>query len=203
MIRAALAALVLLVALGGHGRAQLPNLLEVSGQYMPWAPLDALPGARAQLASYDAALNVPIVLGETSFLIPGLAVHADAIAFDGVPAGFTGPRALFAVDLALLYVQLLPDDWALALRVAPGLAGDFQAVDSGMLRLSFVAQLGHTFSEKFSLGGGIIGSYAFGNWLPLPALYIGYDPLPWLSFETFIPAFARLVFRPHARLELS
>ncbi len=62
-------------------------------------------------------------------------------------------------------VALLADDstaadgWSLSFRLAPGLAGDFRAVDTEMLRLNALAISTDSFSDRFVLGlvfrGGI------------------------------------------------
>jgi hypothetical protein len=198
----AAAALASLALTAPTARAQFPDLLELSGQYMPGAELEDPEGAKAQLAAYDAAINVPIVINPKTFLIPGLAYHADAVSFANTPDDFVQLRAFHAVDLSLLFVRLLPRDWSLSVRVAPGLAGDFTDFDTGLIRVSAMAMATHAFSDRLVLGGGALASYSFGEWLPLPALYLDWTPNPWFRIETFIPAFARVLFHPHERVEL-
>jgi hypothetical protein len=200
--------LALVPGLPGAGRqwarAQVPDLLELSGAYLPGVPVE-VPGsseARAQVASYSVAINVPLVLGRSSFLVPGLAYRVDAASYRGVPDTFDDLRAFHGLDVSLLYIQLLPRDWSLALRVAPGLAGDLSSVDSGALRLSGAALAVHAFSDGASLGGGVIASYGFGSFMVLPAVYLslGADDDP-VGFELFFPAFARFEVRPLDGLE--
>src|SRR6187402_759603 len=69
--------------------AQFPNLVELGAQYLPKAPLEDPRPVEAQVASYEASLNLPLVLGKRTFLIPGLGYHSDAISYTDVPAGFT------------------------------------------------------------------------------------------------------------------
>lgn len=98
-----------------------------------------------------------------------------------------------------MLVQLLcPARWALALRVAPGLAGDLAAVDGGTLRLGGVAMLTHELESCLTIGAGGLVSYAFGE-LPLPALYLSWTPSRAVQLEAFLPAFARFVWRPARR----
>lgn len=100
--------------------AQFPDLLDIAAQYLPGVPLQEPRPAEAQVASYDGTLNIPIVLGERTFLIPGAAYHSDAVSHQRAPAGFTQLRAFHSVELPISFVQLLPRDWSLSLRVAPG-----------------------------------------------------------------------------------
>ncbi|MBW2734483.1 MAG: hypothetical protein JRH20_19020 [Deltaproteobacteria bacterium] len=182
--------------------AQFPDLADLSVQYLPGVELNDLPGARAQVASYEVSLNVPIVLNKHTFLIPGLAYHADAISYAEAPATFEDLRSFHSLDLALLFVRLLPKDFSFSLRVAGGIAGDLQRVDARQIRLSFVGLVTHAFSARLVLGGGAIGSYAFGSFLPLPALYLDWKPKDALRIEGFLPAFLNVTYTIAGRFEL-
>jgi hypothetical protein len=106
------------------------------------------------------------------------------------------------VDLALLYVQLLPKDWSLSLRVAPGLAGDFRGFDSGLWRISALALATHAFSDRFVLGGGALASFSFGTLLPLPAVYVDWKPFDRAQLEAFVPAFINVKYTLGNRVEI-
>jgi hypothetical protein len=197
------AAFTAIGAASASAAAQMPNLAEVSGQYMPGKELAEPPYVRPQVSSYDVALNAPIPLGEKTFLIPGLTYHVESVSFDDERApGFTPLRAFHAVDVPVLFVQLLPHDWALSLRFSAGLAGDFEAVDAGMLRLSGMAMATHSFSDRFILGGGVLGSWGFGQFLPLPAIYTEWKPFDPLTIEAFLPAFVDARLSAWDRLEV-
>lgn len=179
-------------------RAQFPDLFELSAQYLPGVPVE-VPGAeqaRAQITSYDLVLNVPLVLGKTSFFVPGVAYHAEAISYAGLPDGFTDLRAFHGIDLSLLYVQLLSPQWSLAVRLAPGLAGDLTKVDDRTLRLSGAALTTYAASDCLTLGAGVIASYGFGEFLVLPGVYVSWRARDWLTLETMLPAFARATVTP-------
>lgn len=200
-----LLALGLVIAAAAPARAQFPDLVELHALYLPGVPV-AVPGQsglRAQIASYEVAINVPVVLSPKTFLVPGLAYRADAVSYLDAPDGFADLRAFHAVELPLLFVQLLPHDWTLALRVAPGLASDFRAFDSAALRLSGAALVLHAFSDDVTLGAGVVATYGFGSFMVLPAvaLTVGDDDAP-VAFEMMLPAFARLALRPLPGLEL-
>ena len=182
--------------------AQFPNLLELSGQYMPGAAIEDLSPTRAQVASYDAAVNLPVVLAEGSYLVLGATYHVDSVAFLDAPVDVAIPTAFHSVEAAVTFVQILPHDWSLAIRVAPGLAGDFAAVDQGLLRLSSVVMANHAFSDRFTLGGGFVATWSFGALLPLPALYLDWRPVDGLEIETFLPAFLWARWTLFDRVEL-
>lgn len=183
-------------------RAQLPDLAEATAQYMPGVELEDPRPARAQVTSYDASFNLPLPLAEKSFLIPGLAYHVESVSFANTPSGFTDLRAFHSLDVALLYVQLLPKDWSLALRVAPGIAGDLQGFDSGLWRINALALATHSFSDQFVLGGGGMVTFSFGTLLPLPAAYVDWRPYPEFQVEAFVPAFAQTKYTFGDRVEV-
>jgi hypothetical protein len=174
----------------------------VNAQYLPGVALAEPRPVEAQVASYEGSLNVPIVLGEHTFLIPGVGYHADAVSYAHTPTGFTELRAFHSLDVPLLFVQLLPDDWSLSLRLAPGLAADSPALESEQLRMSALALGTRAFSERLVLGAGGLVSYSFGTLLPLPALYAEWKPVDGLRIETFLPAFLDVRQTFWGRLEL-
>ena len=183
--------------------AQFPDLIEVSGQYMPGSSVENAPVGEAQVAAYDVAINAPIVLvDDSTFLIIGAAHHVDSISFTETPPGFVDLRALHSTELSLLFVQLLPHDWSLSIRLAPGIAGDYHRIDSDMLRLNSVAMASHAFSERFILGGGVITTYSFGSFLPLPALFVDWTIADGLRLEAFLPAFLWARWTLWNRLEI-
>jgi uncharacterized protein DUF6268 len=183
-------------------RAQVPDLVEVGAQYLPEASLQDPRPAKTQVSSYDAAVNLPWVLGETTFLVPGLAYHVDSISYADAPVGFQELRAFHSLDLTLLFVQLLGAEWAVSLRVAPGLAGDFARIDSGMLRLNAVALLSYSASDQLVLGGGGLTGFSFGSLLALPAAYVDWKPSPRWRLEAFVPAFIHLKLALGSRFEI-
>ena len=183
-------------------QAQLPNLFELSAQYMPSTVVPEEAPLASQVTSFDVAFNVPIRLTERAFLIPGVAYHVDAVSFSNQPDGFSSPRAFHSVDIPIMYIQLLPRDWSLAFRFAPGLAGDFYAIDSDVLRLNGVILATKTFSSHFVFGFGGLAGYNFGQFLPLPSFYIDWKPVDQFRLETFVPAFFSAKYIPLERIEV-
>ena len=182
--------------------AQVTDLVSVGAQYVP--PVDApeAPPATAQLTSVDLRLNAPIRLGERSILIPGIAYHLDSIAFDDTPEGFVELGPFHAVSASLYYVRLLPKDWSLALNAGVGLAGDFDQVDGGLVRVNALVLAAKALSERVTLGFGALFNYAFGRPLPLPAFRVDWHPTPEFQLELFLPGFLRVTQRFAGRVEL-
>jgi hypothetical protein len=193
----------ILLALGSTrtAAAQFPDLVDISAQYLPGVELSE-PPIEVQIASYEGTLNVPLVLGERTFLIPGVAYHNDAVSYPRTTPGFTPLRAFHSLELPLLFVQLLPHDWSLSLRVAPGLAADSPRLEREQLRLSALALATRSFSERLVAGGGALASYSFGTLLPLPAVYLEWKPRADLKLEAFLPAFADVRYSLGGRVEL-
>ena len=182
-------------------QAQLPDLASVSGQSMPPAELESRPPAKAQVASYEAGLNVPVPLGRRTFLIPGLTYHFDSVSYSNTPPAFTELRAFHSLELPLLLVQLLPNDWALSFRVAPALAGDFRGSDAGLFHLSAMALATRSFSKRLALGGGPLVTYAFGSLLVLPAVSAEWKPLDEVQILAFVPALVSAKYTLSRRVE--
>ncbi|WP_437730432.1 DUF6268 family outer membrane beta-barrel protein [Sorangium sp. So ce1335] len=186
----------------GAAWGQFPDLVDLSAQYMPGVALEDPRPTRAQVSSYEVSVNVPIPLGERTYLIPGATYHVEAVSYADASPGFDKLRAFHAVDVPVLFVQLLPRDWSLSLRVAPGLAGDFERFDSGLARVSALALATHTLSEKLVLGGGALASFSFGSFLPLPAAYVDWTPNPYFRLEAFLPGFAAAKLTFSDRVEI-
>lgn len=183
--------------------AQLPDLVDVSVQYMPNVALQDPKPTTTQLSSYDATLNVPIPLGETTFLIPGANYHVEAVSFDNEASNFVEPpRAFHSLELPVMLVQLLPDNWSLSMRVAPGLAADRLALSSDLARVSALLMATKAFGDQLVVGGGGLLSYSFGTLLPLPAIYIEYKPVHQVRIEGFLPAFVHVLYSVGQRFEL-
>jgi hypothetical protein len=183
-------------------RAELPPLAEVGVQYLPSSRVPEAGGLGAQVSSYDALFNVPLALGESTFFVPGVQYHVDSVSYSDEPPGFTPLDALHALDLTLLLAQRLNDAWTLSFRVWPGVAGDFEAIDASGLHVGALGMLTGSPGERFTLGGGVLASYAFGQLLPLPILYVDWAPLTVLRVEASLPFFASGVFSFADRVEL-
>jgi hypothetical protein len=186
----------------GRAEAQVPDLAELGAQHLPGVPVSPGRPTRAQVSSYDLSLNAPIPVAKKSYLIPGIQYHVDSVSYSSTEPGFARLGAFHSVTVPVLFVQLLPHDWSLSLRVAPGLAGDFHKLESRALTMSALGLATHSFSERLVFGGGAIASYGFGRFLPLPAVYLDWKPINGLDLEMFLPAFATLKYTFKGRVEV-
>jgi hypothetical protein len=198
----ALALLALGLACPRDAWAQLPPLAEAATQYVPASHVSEGGGLRAQISSYDAQINVPTVLGKNTFFISGLQYHVDSVSYSREPPGFTPLNALHGIDVTLLLAQRVSDKLTLSFRAWPGVAGDLEALDSGLLHVGALAMLTWSPQKTFTLGGGALASYAFGQALPLPMLYLDWTPRQSFRVEASLPFFASAIFRHAGRLEL-
>jgi len=180
----------------------MPPLVEVQAQYVPESEVPGAGGLRAQVSSYDAAFNVPLALGEKTFLIAGGQYHAESVSFSRTPDDFIPMNALHSIDLPVLLAYQLSEKWSLAFRVWPGIAGDFRGFDGGMLRIGGLAMGTWVPSRELSLGAGAMVSYGFGELLPLPVVYADWKPEPWFRVEASLPFFASAIFRIGDRFEV-
>jgi len=190
------------LSLSRDARAQLPPLAEGMTQYAPSSRVPGADGLTAQISSYDVTLNVPTKLAEKTFLIAGLQYHVDSVSYAHEPPGFTPLNALHGLDLTLLLAQRLNDLWSLAFRAWPGIAGDLRPVDAGAFHVGALAMLTWSPHPRFTLGGGALASYAFGQLLPLPMVYVDWQPRPIFRLEASLPFFASALFRFANRFEV-
>jgi hypothetical protein len=198
----ALASGALVALLSPDVHAQLPPLAEGSTQYLPTSYVPEADGLGAQITSYDALFNVPIVLGESTFFVPGAQYHMDSVSYTREPPGFVPLEALHSIDLTLLLAHRLNDAWTLSFRVWPGVAGDFAALDPSALHVGALGMLTWSAERGPTLGGGVVASYAFGELLPLPMVYVDWSPLRSFRVEASLPYFASAVVTIADRVEL-
>lgn len=192
------------MACSTSAHAQYPDILDIQIQYLPHSKVQDPKPLHVQSSSYEIAVNIPIPITKRTFLVPGVTYHADSTSFHDAPRDFVDFKLFNGLDVSLLFVQLLGPQkkWSLSIRAAPGLAGDFKGFDVGILRMSGVAMLTYSFSEKLVLGGGLIASYNFGQFLPLPAIYFDWKISSLFQMDGFIPAFVNVNYTPHERIKL-
>ncbi|MEM9072005.1 MAG: DUF6268 family outer membrane beta-barrel protein [Myxococcota bacterium] len=191
----------LVFSVAQHAQAQ-PSFADIDLQFAPGIPLPNEESAEARLIGLDINVGVPVPLGERSFLLPGVSYHLDSVSFRNAPLLSKPPR-LHSIEASLRLVQLLPRRWTLTLSAALGLAGDFQSVDSGLLRGNALVLANHKFNERVTLGGGFLATYGFGVFLPLPAIFLRWSPTRRFWLEAFLPAYVRMTVLAHERVETS
>lgn len=197
-----LGAFVLGVLLPAGAEAQLTDLAELSGTHHSGSRLGDAAPSETQLSSYDLSLKLPLPVAARSYLIPGASYHVDSVQRGGMSRQVGPLRSFHAVDASLLYVQFLPEEWTLVVRLTAGLAGDFATVDRGLVRWSLMALGTKALSERTTVGGGMLALWSFGTLLPLPAVYLDWRPSPRWQLEVFVPAFANLTYTHAERFEV-
>lgn len=196
-LRIAVLACAALVGSASVAEAQVPNLVDISAQYVP-DDTDAS-SSGAEIATFRLGLNVPIPLSPRRFLILGGSYQVDAAT---VSAPMSVDRTFRTPGLSATLIQLLPNRWTWVSRVGASLSGDFDEVDRRMLAVSAMTIVSHPITERFSLGGGAIVSAGFGQVMPLPALLINWRPTDNLLVESLLPAFASARHTAWNRIEL-
>ncbi len=191
--------------------AQAPPLFHVAGEWIPQSDVDE-PDAltqlvtpedvEAQVTNFNVGLNVPIRLSERAVLMPGATYDLLAISQSGGRPGIPGERELHSVTASLIFNYRLSSSWGLIARFAPGLAGDFAEVDTDHLRLPASLLFTYDFSDRFTLGGGVLLTWQFGQPLPLPGVIVRWRPVDSLRVEAFLPGRASVVWQLHDRFEI-
>jgi len=182
--------------------AQLPSLVELSAQYTPPTQLDGAQPVQSQIASYDVAIHLPIALSGGRLLLPGVAYHADAVAYSQLPADAKTHDTFQAPELSMMFVQRLPDRWAVMVRGGVGIAGRLDSVDARMIQYSALALVSRSISDRLMLGGGALVTGGFGRVLPLPAVSVRWRPSADVLVDAFVPAFATVRYTRWNRIEV-
>lgn len=156
-------------------------------------------GIHAQVFGVDAGFAVPIALPKGIYLTPQLNYHLDGALFDDPQQT---DLLLHAVDLKLQLSAKLSKHWKLKLSTGLGLAGDFKEIDPGVLRGHGYGLATYSFSKSLSLGGGIYASYAFGSFLPLPALALTWSPSNSFTLDMLLPDHVTAMYNAHPRIDL-
>ena len=186
------------IALATSAQAQVPELLSIQSEV-------ALPrnGERYEglwSANYRVRLSVPIPIGErVLLLIPGLSFDATDASLDGI----TDPPTFYSPGVQLTTLFYLPQRWALVLRGALTLGGDYVKVDAQMLRgTASVLALRRWGDVLFGFGGAV--SAGFERVLPVPLVQVRWTPNTWFAFDTVLPSHVATIFRlgHDARYEL-
>ncbi len=192
----------LLVFMPEDALGQFPDLAEINGQYLPGSQMSVASPLEAQVSSYELGLNLPIELNKRNYLIPGLTYHTDSLSYKYQSDGFVPLRLFHSLDLSALYVHLYDNKWSFSGRASVGLAGDFKKIDADLLRFSAMGMATYSYSESLILGGGALVSYAYGELLPLPAIYVDWTPTKEIQLEAFLPAFAVAKYTFAKRVEV-
>jgi len=199
-------AIVTGLALGVHmstAAAQLPNLADVSAQYdAPPVHLNDAQATDTQVMSYRLAINVPVALSPRRFLILGAGYQVDRLDYSQMP-GTSGQTTFHVPSLSATFIQRMSDRYTLVTRAGVGLAGDFAAVDRGMIGYSTLALVTRSWSRELMVGGGAVMTGGFGKSLiPIPAISLRWLPTDNVRVDAFLPAFAEAKYTAWDRVEI-
>ncbi len=190
--------------------AQPLDLLELRSEYLPPTaiegdrPAGGTPWSDAedvQVSTYAASLNVPLTLGDSTVLAPGLGYRLDKLSFSHESKA-ERELDLHALEIPVTLIHLLSQDWMLLFQAKPGLAGDLEAVESRALRMQGLGLASHQLSENLVLGGGGAAMFEFGSLLPVPVLYSRWEPTEQLAVEALLPVQAEATLTLGDRFEL-
>lgn len=181
--------------------AQVPNLVDVSAQYVPTTRDDDPKSTESQISSYQVNLNVPIRLSPRRFMILGGGYRAETYTYSQMDKP-RAERTFHAPELSALFVQVLGGGWVATGRVSASLAGGFEHVDRGLLKINAIALASKTLSRELTIGGGALLTTGFGTTLPLPALLVNWRPTEAVLVETLLPAFINARYTAWDRVEI-
>ena len=194
--------------MAGPTSAQEPALIRITGDWIPTSDRSSPVGqpdtpaseAEASTRTLSASVNIPIRLTEHALLMPGASYSL--LSVSGTNIGIPADRDLHAVSVSALFHYRLTPRWNVTLSVAPTLSGDFVDVNGDHFRFAGSALASYAFSDRFTLGAGLLVSWQFGEPLPLPAIRMQWKILEQLRFQALLPSHAELVWRPHDRFEV-
>ncbi len=192
---------LLLAALAGP-TALAGELFSIEGQTISPVSYAAPEPTTTQVNALAAQAAVPLPAGEGRYLVPGLSYRLEAPRFIDPPEGALPSPLLHEAELTLAALQPLSERWSLSGRIGVGLAGDLEAIDGGVVRVTGLALGVHTFSETLQAGLGLAGTYAFGQLLPVPLLRLRWQPREDLELDALLPSHADLIWTPWDRVRL-
>jgi hypothetical protein len=187
--------LLALLAAPAVAEAQPLELLELRSEYLPPAALDgdrptgSAPWTDAddvQVSTYSASLNLPLPLGDSTVLAPGIGYRLDKLSFSHQSPA-ERELALHAFELPVTLIHLLSSDWMLLFQAKPGLASDLGSVQRRALRMQGLGLAARQLSDQLVLGGGGAAMFEFGSFLPLPVLYANWEPTKQVTVEALLP----------------
>lgn len=141
-------------------------------------------GNELQQGQFEAELSKPIQLGEGFTLTPSLLYQLTLA--DRLPYGYAvnvESMVLHAIEFPVdLNYRREGNPWFGFLRVAPGLSGDFEEMNSDSLFVDVRADVGYRFNDSLQVGVGMNYARWRGEPEVLPDLSIDYRFNDQLSF---------------------
>jgi hypothetical protein len=207
--------LVLLLAAGvgvpALARAQAMEIkpARIEYEFYPTAGVQgpgAQAGAEARFQSARASLSVPMPVGETALLIPGLKYQVlDVGQSDANAASDSASvEALHSLALSMGWFQPLGSGWSSFVQVGGGLAGDLtEDIESDDWVVSAQLLALWNVTGELTLGGGVGYDRRTGEVAPLPLVAVNWQPRSDLLLRSVLPQFLSLRYRPEQLLTLA
>jgi len=153
------------------------------------------------LVTVFANLIYPFRFESTNtMLLVGIDYRGTVPLVDNADAEIVDPFHEFGPRLGI--IQSFGESWSLIAQVAPQLATNFKDVDGDHLRFTGLLILSYRFGPRFTLAGGVIASYVFGNLIPLPSIQIDWRITDTLRLNALLPSRLRLGWRVARWIEL-
>jgi len=210
---------LLLVGVSGNAFAQMGQTFGISLKYdfLPYQPFaDPEKGTfeedvELQEHTFSVQLSFPLTFAEgKTLLLNHLNYQRTAFDFrnwDDVQGGEQIDQVQ-SISYTAFLLQQLSEKWQLAAAVTPGLASDFEGVESfsdlSSDDVTFTAILGviRKFNENFSLGAGVAYERDFGDPLPLPFIYFDWNIRPNLHATGILPQNLAISYTLHPMIDL-
>ena len=144
------------------------------------------PQSAGEVLTASVALNLPLPLGDSTVLAPGIGYCLDKLSFSHESPA-ERELELHAFELPITLIHLLSSDWMLLFQAKPGLAGDLASVQSRAFHAQGLGLAAYQLSDELALGGGGAAMFEFGSFLPLPVLYAQWEPTKHVTVEALLP----------------
>ncbi len=176
-------------------RAQA-SLLKATFEHIPARNLKEPPAGleetKFRFSTMSFVGQLPVVLGgRESVVIPGFRYRL-TLPEEAAGPSSAAPSDFHDIMLTLTMAQQLSSSWFLSANVGAGVATNFSDFDSDHLRVNGAVLARLEVEPEFAVGFGLVFNYAFGDLLPLPALFVDWRPSPMFRVDVFVPRHALL-----------
>lgn len=155
-----------------------------------------LPGGNPEVSFLtvfaDLAYPLQIKSSSTTFVL-GLSYRGTVPLSEGARSAVVdsfhelGPRLTIVQELG---------SWSLVGQVGVDLATNFVDVDGDHVRGNGGGLVNYRFSDRFTLGAGVLATYAFGQLLPVPILRVDWQVSSHVALRAVLPGSLRLGWKP-------
>ena len=187
----AISSLVALATTGSAAHAQDDALGRASFEVIPGVgvedpPADT-PDLEVQFATLRTSAKAPLVLrGGKTIVMPGLGYSLTTTTLSNTSD--EDPDGFHELYLELGVIQRLAERWLLVGTLQPGLATNFDDVDSDHFRFQASALAMRETSGGGKYGIGVSASYVFGRLLPIPLVTLDWRPSSSIRVRGTLPS---------------